>query len=392
MSPVIIYYQAVVPRVTNVAPRGRSGDLKDEAVAIQSIGESTVQKREPVADSDSDLMRAFNVAYLEPVGGVVPAADQPPEPAKRGEAESTPAASESVEASTKVVTEIGPNETAPVESETPAGSTQASPTSTEPPNIVEPIAKEEKTEASSGIATLEPAAEAKSTSIAANVASMNNEAVGLTKESRYDEALELLFQAVAAAPDSYRLHRNLSIVYENMKRLDEALASAETAVHLAPKEPSALIQLCGLLVLVQKATEAVGCYERLAALQPMDAMDQTYYGVALFRSGKLDSAVSVLEKAAMSAVAGPTLNALGVCYYELKRFADAVTAFKQAVERTPDHSAIRFNLAIAQLAAGNREGAISQYRLLKTDDPKLAAQLYRILFSGKVVSVAELKH
>ena len=81
-----------------------------------------------------------------------------------------------------------------------------------------------------------------------------------------------------------------------------------------------------------------------------------------------------------------------MAYFDDKRYADAVVVFKKAVELDPDEHGLRFNLAIAYLSNGNKEGALSQYRLLKEADPKLADQLYRILFRDKVVSVDELRH
>ncbi len=70
---------------------------------------------------------------------------------------------------------------------------------------------------------------------------------------------------------------------------------------------------------------------------------------------------------------------------------DAVTMFKKGVEADPGSGELRFNLAVAQLANGNKEGALSQYRVLKVEDAKLADQLYRILFHDKVIFVDGLE-
>jgi Flp pilus assembly protein TadD len=177
-----------------------------------------------------------------------------------------------------------------------------------------------------------------------------------------------------------------------MNRTSEALESAQAAVKLAPGEPSALEQLCSTQVQVTKFDEARVCYENLSKLTTLDPISQTSYGVALLRSGRNQEAIAVLQKtAAMSPANSQTLNALGVAYFDGKRFADAILAFKEAVELGPDQHAIRFNLALAYLSGGNKEGALSQYRLLKQDDPKLAEQLYLIIFRDKVVSVDELR-
>ena len=76
-------------------------------------------------------------------------------------------------------------------------------------------------------------------------------------------------------------------------------------------------------------------------------------------------------------------------YYKKKRFAEAVAALKNAVEIAPEIYEIRYNLAIAQLALKNKAGAVSQYNILKTGDPKLAEQLARVLYADKLVFVSD---
>ncbi|PYT01340.1 MAG: hypothetical protein DMF63_00365 [Acidobacteria bacterium] len=245
-----------------------------------------------------------------------------------------------------------------------------------------------------------PATESKSTSetsstvisASSNAVALNNSAIQLIRESRFEEASEQLRRAIDAKPDAYKLHRNLSIVYERLNKLDDALKSAEAAMKLAPGEPSAVMQLCSVQLQVQKYSEALHCYENLRKLGPLDTVSQTSYGVALLRSGETRNAIAVLEKVAATVpLTSQTLNALGVAYFDDKRFADAVSAFKKAVEVDPDQHGLRFNLAIAYLSKGNKEGALSQYRILKESDARLAEQLYLILFRDKVVSADQLR-
>jgi tetratricopeptide (TPR) repeat protein len=113
----------------------------------------------------------------------------------------------------------------------------------------------------------------------------------------------------------------------------------------------------------------------------------------MLRSGKLDGAISILERVAAAVPANAlSLNALGVAYFQKKKYRDAVQTLKTAVETSPNSGDIRYNLALAHLANRNKEGAISQYRILKTDNPRLAARLYRIIFRDRLVSVEDLNH
>ena len=221
---------------------------------------------------------------------------------------------------------------------------------------------------------------------------LNNAGVHLTLQSRYDDALLALGRAIAAAPAQWRFHRNLSVLYERMNRMDEALAEAQRSVELAPREPAGMMQLCALKVVTGHETEAIGCFDKLAEIGPLDVESQTFYGIALLRTGDSRKAVSVLEKAAGRTPANiGTLNALGMVYFNLKRYSDSAQCFKQAVELDPKHGELRFNLAVAQAANRNKEAGLSQYRILKGENPKLAEQLYQILFQDQVVRVDALK-
>ena len=230
------------------------------------------------------------------------------------------------------------------------------------------------------------------TNLSIKAVDLNNTAVGLTAETKYAEAEALLEEAIAAQPTVAKFHRNLSIVFERMGNFDEALASARIAAKLAPSDPSVLEQLCLLEVDKGIAANAVGCYEKLDSIQPLDALLQTCYGASLFKSGRVDESIEVLEKAARSTPPlAVSLNALGVAYFTKKREKDAVEAFKNAVEADPEMLEFRYNLAIAELAQRNKTAALSQYAILKQGDPKLADQLYRVLFRDKVISVEDLK-
>jgi tetratricopeptide (TPR) repeat protein len=217
---------------------------------------------------------------------------------------------------------------------------------------------------------------------------LNNSAVQLTFENRLVEAQALLKRAIVAQPQVAKFHRNLSIVFEKMKKNDDALASARTADRLSPTDPSVVERLCSFELDLGNAPVARECYERLNSIQPLDSLASTYYGIALFRSGKTDESIRVLEKAANSTPPIPVaLNALGIAYFELNRLTQAERAFKNAVERAPETFHLRYNLAVTQLSLRNKEGALSQYKLLKTGDPKLAAQLYQMLFRDKIAVV-----
>ena len=227
--------------------------------------------------------------------------------------------------------------------------------------------------------------------LSTKVLEMNNTAVHLTLEARYEEAHALLEQAIKAEPNVAKFHRNLSVLFERMKKYDKALETARTAEKLAPTDPGIIQQRCLLELAKNYASNAVGCYEKLNSIEPLDTFLQAYYGIALFRSGNEAESLAVLEKAVASTPPiAEAFNALGVVHYTKKRMTDAIAAFKSAVEADPEVPGLRFNLAVAQFASGNKPAAVSQYRMIKSNDAELATKLYYMLYRDKVVSVSDL--
>jgi Tfp pilus assembly protein PilF len=286
-----------------------------------------------------------------------------------------------------------PVEPRPTEMEGPNGSgNDKSSVSDVPPTSAPPVSASTLSSESGDADTGPTSGAVKLVKLPENVVDLNNTAVQRTLEYNYAEAETLLLQAIKEQPNVAKFYRNLSIVYEKMKRIDDALASARIGVKLAPSEPSILEQLCALEVVAKNAGNGLSCYEKLKAIEPLDVLGQTYYGVALFESGRPDEALGILEKAAQTTPQfSDALNALGVIYYAQKRLKDAIAAFKSAVEASPDQSGARYNLAVAELANRNKAAAISQYNIIKSVDARLADQLYRIIYGDKLLFADEVK-
>jgi len=183
---------------------------------------------------------------------------------------------------------------------------------------------------------------------------------------------------------------NLSIVYDALEHFPDAINAAQRAINQAPKYVRARAQLCELMLETKRVPDTVLCYDEMSKVVTLDPASQTYYSVALLRSGNPEKAIAMVTPLATGAE--PTalmFNVLGGAYYAKKRFNQASEAFKRGVEIDPDSTSLRYNLAMALTAANNRPGALSQYNLMKEKDPKLADELYRYLYRDKILFVDE---
>ena len=215
----------------------------------------------------------------------------------------------------------------------------------------------------------------------------NNIGASYFERKTYDKSETALRHAIALNNHPAFL-TNLSIVYDVQGKKSEATTMAQRAVAQAPRYYRARSQLCQLTMDSKRDADTVACFEEMSKFTQLDPLDQTYYALVLMRCHELDKAISILTPL----VQGPQptalmLNTLGNAYYYKKRYSKAADAFKRGTEIDPDNAELRFNLAISLTAVNNREGALSQYDLMKDHNPKLAEQLYRYLYRDKIIFV-----
>jgi Flp pilus assembly protein TadD len=216
----------------------------------------------------------------------------------------------------------------------------------------------------------------------------NNLGVLYFETGRYVDARDLIGRAAEGHTDSWNIQINASVVMAQSGSVDRALKYAQAAFNIAPKEVEVRQQLCNMYLAAGDATAALACFAALTKDDGCDPHDLLGYAETLMISGDPVTAETVIRDVVRSSprIAG-AYNSLGVAQFRQKHYPAAVESFRQAVSLTPDEAQFRYNLAVTQMATRNRDGALSQYNLIKTLDPKLAGQLYKMMFADKVVVV-----
>jgi len=206
---------------------------------------------------------------------------------------------------------------------------------------------------------------------------------------RYDEAAEMIARAAEARPDMWNLQVNASVAAAERGDLKAALKFAQAGYTVGPKEIRAHEQLCDMYIALRDGSSAVPCFESLVKDRPGEAEDLLGYGEALMLAGdaiKAETAIRDVIKT--SPRLASAYNALGMALFKQKKYMEAINSFRDAISLAPERAQYRFNMGIADMAARNKDGALSQYNLLKQSDPRLADQLYRAMFSDKLVAVS----
>lgn len=209
---------------------------------------------------------------------------------------------------------------------------------------------------------------------------------------RFEEALKPIKRAIEINPKNATLYYNLSIVYDHLNRWTESLDAIRHSVELDSQNVNANRQRCELSLVVKKFKEAAACYENLLELSPAESILYARYGFSLIEINQIKKAADVLEKAVRLFPNEAAIhNSFGMALLRKKHHKKAVAAFQRALELDSEFIPARFNLVLAEFANNNKTAAIKQYFIIKNSDADLARQLYKLIYSDKLVFVEDMK-
>jgi len=201
-------------------------------------------------------------------------------------------------------------------------------------------------------------------------------------------------RAAAADPESEWAHRLRCDALGALGRQSEAVEAARRALALAPREPLALLCLVKSLRAIKAGDEARARAEELAALAPQKASSHESLALVALDEGRLADAEAGLRRAlALDPESATYHNNLGLVLLRQERRAEAVTAFENAARIDPTMQIAQQNLSIglrSHLHRGLR-GLITDgvMRLIPgADRPELAGR--RRLAAGAVAVVMAL--
>ena len=150
----------------------------------------------------------------------------------------------------------------------------------------------------------------------------NNLGVALLEQFNHKEGAESFRRALKLDPQLNLARINLAIALFNVPDLPEALAVAQSAAAAAPNAPQPQYIL-GLIARTQnRADDAAAAFQRVLKIDPRDT--------------------------------GANVN-LGQLYAQQRKYAEAIAAFRVALDAEPYNGTALYNLATASLRGGERE-------------------------------------
>ena len=189
----------------------------------------------------------------------------------------------------------------------------------------------------------------------------------LMRIRKFDEAVEIFQQAVAAQPSTAEPRIMLGTAMINAGHPLEALEEAKRAIQLEPNSAPAYLLLGNSNAAMRRHTEAIEAFLQSARLNPDFPNAHMNLGIAYGETKHYEEAVASFKQVLRLLPNNPNaLNGIGIGYYRLGQTEQGINYVKQAVKYAPDFADAYTNLGMWYSALGRyEESADAQAQVIR---------------------------
>lgn len=193
--------------------------------------------------------------------------------------------------------------------------------------------------------------------------SLHLSAVVASQRGDPERGIALLTQSLALAPtDKTRADvlANRAFTFQNVGRYAEALADAEAAIALEPRQAVFHLHRGTALQRLGRGAEAAAAYDEALALDPRN-VDALYERGVVFMEQRQPA--EALERFGLAVQLEPNycfpLNGMGLALDKLGRGHEALAAFDAAIRADPKFASAYINRAVSLNAMGHKDEALA---------------------------------
>lgn len=179
----------------------------------------------------------------------------------------------------------------------------------------------------------------------------------LEELNRYNEALVMYDKALEQDPTNIRIRYSKGNVLEKSGRRVQAMVEMEKILAEKPDDPSALNFVGYTLAISGKdASRAERLVRKAMELKPDDGYVMDSLGWLLFKTGKTDEALAMLEKAYEKVKTDPIIaEHLGDLLVEKNRRSEALEAYRKSLEVNPENLVVQGKLKKLESEIGSEK-------------------------------------
>ena len=201
-------------------------------------------------------------------------------------------------------------------------------------------------------------------------------------------ARRMIEEAIAMCPENPMGYLGLGWVYHNdywlgntkspRETLDKGIELAQKALAMDDSIADAHGLLCGLYIIKREYDKAIAEGERAVALDPGATNSLNAYANSLIFAGMPEKAIPLFQKAIRLNPFGPSYlyRQLGIALRHTRRFEEAVSAFKKAIQLAPDDIQAHINLTTTYIWMGREKEARAEAAEVLRINPKFSLDSY----------------
>jgi tetratricopeptide (TPR) repeat protein len=154
---------------------------------------------------------------------------------------------------------------------------------------------------------------------------------------RLSEAVRAYLRALSIKPDDFNSNLNLGTAYLQLNEPREALPYAERAVKIDGKSGAARTNLGAIYASLGRHEDAIVEFQQAAELTELSGPLLLNLAESLNKVKRYNEMVNTLEQLAKTEPTAICYERLGVGYFNLRRYDDAIRAFRKSLEIDPNH-------------------------------------------------------
>jgi len=162
---------------------------------------------------------------------------------------------------------------------------------------------------------------------------------GLTLQllDRISEAVSAYLRALAIKPGDFNANLNLGTAFLQLGEPAQALPYAQRAVQLEGRDGAARTNLGAIYAALNRHEDAVTEFQQAAELTPLSAPLLLNLADSLGKTGRYEEMVNTLEQLGRTEPSAAGYERLGTGLFKLRRYDEALTAFRKSLEIDPNH-------------------------------------------------------
>jgi tetratricopeptide (TPR) repeat protein len=184
----------------------------------------------------------------------------------------------------------------------------------------------------------------------------------MIQTNQFENASELIAQAVAIDPNQALYHSNLGVAWDKIGDAYRAEQCFRRAIELAPNHADYHFNLGIALRAINRPQQAIDCFDQSIRLQPNHAKSFMNRGIALIDLELHEQSLDSYDAAL--AIRPDYVEALAnrsIALHELKRWSESIASCDRAIAIKPDFAEAHFNRGIALKGLQQYDAAIASY-------------------------------